>query len=47
MKNATKNKISRDYLTHLMNLRNDFFNKGLETQAIKVQQEINKIIKSK
>ena len=39
--------MTQDYLTYLMNLRNDFFNKGLETQAIKVQEEINLIIKSK
>jgi len=39
--------MEKDYLTYLMNLRNDFYNKGLETQAIKVQQEINLLIKSK
>ena len=36
-----------DYLTYLMNLRNDFYNKGLEAQAILVQKDIDKLIQNK
>ena len=42
MKNLTTDQ--KEYLNHLQNLRNDFYNKGLIDSANKVQQDINNLI---
>tara|TARA_R100001163_G_scaffold65455_1_gene62680 strand:+ start:1189 stop:1362 length:174 start_codon:yes stop_codon:yes gene_type:complete len=47
MNNKNKNKMTNDYMTYLMNLRNDFYNRGLEAQAILVQKDIDKLIENK
>jgi hypothetical protein len=35
-----------EYLNHLQNLRNDFYNRGNNEAATKVQDDINNLMKS-
>jgi len=43
MKNLTPTQ--KEYLKYLQNLRNDFYNKGLNDSAFKVQNDINNLTK--
>jgi len=38
---------SKIYLNYLIEIKNDFYNRGLTEQAKKVQKDINKLIESK
>ena len=37
----------KDYIEHLMDVRNDFYNKGLKDKAAQVQADIDKLLKKK
>ena len=41
--NENKTTLKADYLIYLQNLRNDFYNRGNNEAATKVQNEINNL----